>query len=212
MIFFNRSYILRFSYWCLFLVVVFGCGSGHEQEVRTIDTGLVQNPQDVVFGDDTVSATIFLYASYNCQYCRYLFSRTFPELKEHYLDKGLVKVVVKFVDFGEDPRTRYALKAASCIYRYGTYQKFHELLLADPAIVATEKFRVLIDDIMAENPDIAECILSKVDDDFSNANLEEFRKYELTGTPTMVINQHVYNGFVSFEKIDLILKKEFEIK
>lgn len=211
MIFLNRNYIIRLSCWCLLLVIVFGCGSGHEQEVRTIDANLVQNPQDVVFGNDTASATIFLYASYNCQYCRYLFSRTFPGLKETYLDKGLVKIVVKFVDFGEDSQSRYALKAASCIYRYGTYQKFHELLLADPAIVATEKFRVLIDDIMAENPDIAECILSKVDDDFLNKNLIEFRMHQFTGTPTMVINQHVYTGFVSFEKIDAILKKEFEL-
>ncbi len=208
---FKERFMVRITYCCLVLVFVIGCGTGTNQDVKTIDGNVVQNSEDVVFGNDSAENTIFLYASYNCQYCRYLFSRTFSELKQHYLDKGLVKVVVKFVDFGEDPQTRYALKAASCIYRYGTYQKFHELLLADPAIVASEKFRVLVDDIMAENPDIAECLLSKTDTDFLKENLEEFRQKQFTGTPTMVINSHVYTGFVSYEKIDAILKEEFEL-
>lgn len=207
----KRKSMTRIAYCCLTLMLLIGCGTKAKQDVKTIESNLVQNTEDIVFGNDSASNTIFLYASYNCQYCRYLFSRTFLGLKENYLDRGLVKVVLKFVDFGDDPQTKYALKAASCIYRHGSYQKLHELLLADPAIVATEKFRVLIDDIMAENPDIAECILSKAGDDFLNTNLEEFREHQFTGTPTMVINQHVYTGFISFEKIDAILKKEFEI-
>ncbi|SMO65179.1 Protein-disulfide isomerase [Saccharicrinis carchari] len=206
----KRNYIYTVCF-CLAMLVFGGCKNAQEQGVRRIEAILQQNAEDIVFGNETAKHTIFLYASYNCQYCRYLFSRTFPGLKENYLDKGLVKVVLKFVDFGEDPQTQYALKAASCIYRHGNYHKFHELLLADPAIVASEKFRALVDDIMAENTDIAQCVLSKPDSDFLKNNLKEFREHQFTGTPTMVINKHVYTGFVSFEKIDAIIKKEFEM-
>ena len=43
---------------------------------------------------------------------------TYPELKKNYLDTGKLKLVVKWLDFGERPQMLNALQAASCISRY----------------------------------------------------------------------------------------------
>lgn len=191
------------------ILLVCSCGSKKEKRYSEVVNSIEQKPEDVIFGNDTVSNTIFLYASYNCRYCRYLFKRTFPQLQEKYLDKGLVKVVVKWVDFGEDPNSLYALQAASCIYRYGYYDKFHELLLTNPSVIVSEDFRVLLDDIMTENNEIAECVLFSNSYSYLKANVTEFRANKLSGTPCLVMNKHAYGGFISFEDLEIAMKSEF---
>ncbi|WP_066632253.1 DsbA family protein [Labilibacter marinus] len=195
----------------LSLLFCFSCKTAESDNARKIKHQIHQSKEDVVFGRNEALNTMFLYASYNCQYCRYLFTRTFPKLKEEYLDKGDLKVVVKWVEFGEDVQTLNALKAASCIYRFGKYDKLHQLLLANPNIVKSEEFNILIDDIIDKNNEIAECYLLDSEYDFIKNNVNEFRSQSFKGTPTIVINDKVYSGFISFEKLDDILKQEFKI-
>lgn len=202
--------IKSYVYGVLIIFIGFGgCKSKSNKEYVEVNANIVQNPEDVVFGSNNSLHTIFLYASYNCKYCRYLFSRTFPKLTENYLDKNIVKVVVKFVELSENSNSFYALSAASCIYRFGYYEKFHELLLTNPAVVVTEDFHRLVDDIMSENYSIAQCITENKDYSNLKKNIKEFRSLKFSGTPTLVINHHAYSGYVSFENLDKILKKEF---
>jgi len=200
------------SYVCIVLIFIFGfsaCKLKPSKEYVEIKANIIQNPEDIVFGNDNSVHTIFLYASYNCKYCRYLFSRTFPNLKKKYLNKGIVKVVVKFVELSENSNSLYALNVASCIYRFGKYEKFHDLLLANPSVVLTEDFHLLVDDIMSDNIQIAQCVAEGDGYEYLKQNVREFRKLKFTGTPTIVINNHVYSGYISFKKLDKILKKEF---
>ncbi len=170
-----------------------------------------QKEEDVVFGDFVASQTIFLYASYDCDYCRYFFSRTYPDLKTNFLDNGKLKLVVKWVDFDENQQMMFALQAASCIGRFGVYEKYHQLLLVNPAVVFTEDFTQLIDDIMEDNSEIAECILNNTDYEYIRSNVNEFRENKLTGTPTFVMNNHAYSGFISYENFKKLIDKEFNL-
>ncbi len=206
--------ILQVVYYLFFIVTIalVSCNTEKKEQVVEIRKPLIQKSNDIVFGKDSASNIIFLFASYNCKYCRYLFLNTFPELREKYLDKGLIKIVVKWIDFGENEESLYALQAASCIYQFGVYDKFHELLLTNPSVIVSEDFQYLVDDIMAENSDIAECILSNKDYTYIKENVREFRKNNLKGTPCFVINKKVYSGYRSFKELDKILKKEFNFK
>ena len=175
----------------------------------TIENEIVQKTGDVVFGDNAAQKTVFLFASYNCDFCRYFFSRTYPELKTNFLDNGKLNLVVKWVDFDESPEVMKALQAASCIGRFGVYEKFHQLLLVNPTVVFTEDFSRLIDDIMEDNSEIAECILQNNEYEYLRSNVREFRENKLTGTPTFVMNNHAYSGFISYINFKKILAKEF---
>ena len=179
---------------------------------KTIQHKVQQNTGDVVFGDDGASKTVFMYASYHCDFCRYFFSRTFPELKKNFLDNGKLKLVVKWVDFNDNPQVWYALQAASCIGRFGVYEKYHQLLLVNPDVVFTEDFARLIDDIMEDNSEIAECILQNNEYAYLRENVKEFRENNLTGTPTFVLNNHAYNGFISYENFKKLVDRELDIK
>ena len=167
---------------------------------------------DVIFGDDAAPKTVFMYASYNCDFCRYFFSRTYPGLKANFLDNGKLKLVVKWVNFQDNPQVLYALQAASCIGRYGVYEKYHQLLLVNPEVVYTEDFAGLIDDIMDDNQEIAQCILENSEYEYLRNNVKEFRENNLDGTPTFVFNNHAYSGFISYDNFVKLLENEFNIQ
>lgn len=175
----------------------------------TIKNEVVQKTGDVIFGDDAAPQTVFLFASYNCDYCRYFFSRTYPDLKTNYLDTGKLKLVVKWLDFNENSQVMLALQAASCIGQFGVYEKFHQLLLVNPSVVFTDDFALLIDNIMQNNSEIEECILQNNEYAYLRLNVSEFRANNFAGTPTFVMNNHAYSGFISYNNFEKILKKEF---
>lgn len=188
-------------------VIVSACGEN--KSVNTLKNPIVERAEDVVLGNENAPATVFMYGSYHCNYCRYFFSRTYPELKKNFLDTDQVKMVIKWVDPSDNPQILRALQAASCISQYGTYEKFHELLLVNPDVIFTEDFTGLVDDIMMQNPEIEECIMSDPDFTYLRNNMKEFSNNDLTGTPTFVLNNHVYSGFISYENFVKLLKKEF---
>lgn len=179
---------------------------------ETIEKTIVQKTGDVVFGDDAAPKTMFMYASYNCDFCRYFFSRTYPDLKTNFLDAGKLKLVVKWVDFTDNPQILYALQAASCIGQFGIYEKYHQLLLVNPDVVFTEDFALLIDDIMEDNRNIAECILQNDEYAYLRENVREFRENNFTGTPTFVLNNHAYTGFISYNNFKKLIEKELDLQ
>lgn len=172
----------------------------------------VEHENDVVFGAPDAAHTIFMYASYHCNYCRYFFSRTFPKLKEEYLDTGKLKLAVKWLDLSDRPEILNALQAAVCIGKYGVYEKYHELLLVNPDVVFEPEFQELLDDIMQHNEAIAECMLHNNDYHYLRSNVAEFRNRKLAGTPSFVLDDHAYSGYLSFESIEALIAKEFESK
>jgi len=178
---------------------------------NTVKNEITQKTDDVIFGDDAAPQTVFLYASYNCDYCRYFFSRTYPELKTNFLDTGKLKLVVKWLDFDENPQIMKSLQAASCIGQFGVYEKFHQLLLVNPTVVFTDDFAELVDGIMQDNPEIEECILQNNEYAYLRKNVSEFRENNFSGTPTFVLNNHAYSGFISYINFKKIIAKEFNL-
>ncbi len=199
--------------WLTGLIVILatsGCQQkSSEKQGILLENNILEKDEDVLFGSPAAEATVFMYASYDCTYCRLFFSQTLPELEKKYLDPGKLKLLIKFLDFDENTEVLTALQAASCISRFGVFEKFHPLLVVNPEVVFTADFDLLLDDIMEDNSEIAECILQNNNFEYLRSNLKEFRANDLKGTPTFVFNNKAYRGFLSFEEFEQVLKNEF---
>lgn len=206
----TKRYLTRLILLATSLLLLAACSKSPELKPEAEVSGIGEKPEDVVFGDTDATNTIVMYASYSCTYCRYFFSRTYPQLKTNYLDKGKLKLVVKWLDFGAQPQMLHALQAASCISRFGVYDKFHELLVVNPGVVFTPEFEALVNDIMEHNELIAECILNNDNYRYLHGNVTEFREHKLSGTPAFVMKGHVYTGFRSYENLEKIMENEFQ--
>jgi len=191
-------------------LIISGCNTKPSvRKGQTLKNQVTEKAEDVVFGSPAAAYSVIMYGSYNCTYCRLFFSQTLPELEKKYLDQGTLKLVLKFIDFNENPAVLRSLQAASCISQFGDYEKFHPLLLINPGVVLTEDFNQLLDDIMENNPDIAECILNNNNYAYLHSNMEEFKSNGLTGTPTFVFGNKAFSGFLSFDEFEALLNKEF---
>ncbi|WP_373278090.1 thioredoxin domain-containing protein [Prolixibacter bellariivorans] len=58
------------------------CHNNREPKPVTLKNTVSEKPEDVVFGNKAAPATVFLYASYECTYCRYFFRPDLPGIKE----------------------------------------------------------------------------------------------------------------------------------
>jgi protein-disulfide isomerase len=165
---------------------------------------------DIKYGSDTADLTIFLYSSYNCSFCRKFFTKVYPALKTEYIDKGKVKLVVKLLDFSNNESVENSLKLAVCINKYGNFEKLNELLIAEPKVIYTDEFASIIDEFIEKDEFVAECMLGGESNNYILKNRIDFKNLNLTGTPTFVINNNIYKGYIKYNDFKNVIEKELE--
>jgi len=180
--------------------------------VVTLQESPEPKPLDIVFGSDTASLTVYMYASYSCTFCRQFFTDVYPELKKEFIENNRVKLVMRLLENTNHPDALNAAKTAICINRYGYFDKLHELLLTNSRVIFTPEFRDMVNDFTARDNLVAECILGGQADDYILQIRNEFRKFGLSGTPTFIINRNVYPGYRSYQEFRKIILYQLEKK
>ena len=170
-----------------------------------LDRTIVTHENDIVYGDPHSPATVYVYFSYKCGYCKRFFKEVYPKLKTNFLDTEKLYLVVKLVEAGQDQDMMDALQVAISVNKFGEFEKFHELLLHNSKVVYTDDFKELCDDIVSANSDIAEYILNNKAYDYLKGNHQEYVDLKLTGTPGFIINQKLYKGYLEYSEFENIL-------
>ncbi|TRX71832.1 thioredoxin domain-containing protein [Carboxylicivirga sp. M1479] len=153
---------------------------------------------DIIFGDASAPQTILLFFDYNCSYCKRFFTDVYPNLEEYYIKTGQVKLVMRLVCRGSDQVASKAYQTAICIDKYGDYSKLHALLMHKSEIIYSTHFQQLIEDYIASNELIGDCILNTNDNPIIQ-NIFQFQLLKTKGTPTFVIGDEVVSGYQDFD-------------
>ena len=175
---------------------------------QKVKTEIYEHELDIVYGADTAELTVFLFSNYSCSFCRKFFAFVYPKLKEEYIDKGKVKLVVKPVDLTNNENVINSLKIAACINEYGKFDKLNKLLLFEPQVVYTKEFSDLIDEFIEKDEYVAECMLGGESDEYIVENILNFKALKLTGTPTFIINNKIYKGYSDYDNFKKLVEKE----
>jgi protein-disulfide isomerase len=83
-----------------------------QSQVPTTDLEQPSPLGDVVLGSPDAPVTIIEYASMTCPHCAQFQAKTFPKLKERYIDTGKVRYI--FREFPLDPLAAGAFMLARC--------------------------------------------------------------------------------------------------
>ena len=165
---------------------------------------------DMVIGNADAPVTIIEYASFTCPHCATFHANTLPELTKVWLDSGKAKLI--FRDF---PLDQWALRAAMLARCAGPqrYFAFVDVLFkqqrtwaraADPLDALSRIARLggigksRFDACMADR---------SLGDSVLKSRIEGANTFEVSSTPTLIINGEKHAGVLSFEEMDALLKR-----
>ncbi len=172
----------------------------NSQVVDTLEAG---SPKTL--GDSNAPIKMIEFASLTCGHCAKFHKEVIPLLKRKYIDEG--KIYFTYNDF---PLDKFALKA-SIIARcsgdkfFGFLDVFYKkqkdwTRTKDPlkSLLKMAKIGGVKDE------DIKVCLGNKsIEDNLLKDRLKFSKKYEITATPTIILNGSKYEGDLTFEALEL---------
>ena len=172
----------------------------NSQVVDTLEAG---SPKTL--GDSSAPIEMIEFASLTCGHCAKFHKEVMPLLKRKYIDEG--KIYFTYNDF---PLDKFALKA-SIIARcsgdkfFGFLDVFYKkqkdwTRTKDPlkSLLKMAKIGGVKDE------DIKVCLGNKsIEDNLLKDRLKFSKKYEITATPTIILNGSKYEGDLTFEALEL---------
>lgn len=159
--------------------------------------GAAISADDVVLGAENAPVTLIEYASTTCPHCAAFHAEVWDELKANYIDTGRVRFV-----FREFPTPPPAVAVAGFqLARCGGaapeqyFVRISELFRQQQAMFASgsmEGIRRRLIEIGAaaglSEEQVNECITDSSAGDRVNRIIEGARQYNITGTPTLILN------------------------
>ena len=86
---------------------------------------------DPIQGDVNATVTIVEFSDYQCEFCRIFWKNTLPQLREHYIDTGKVRLVFRDFPQSVHPEANVAALAAECAKDQGKYWEYHDKVFSE---------------------------------------------------------------------------------
>ena len=171
--------------------------------------------KEVGIGDVNSKVTIKVFSSLTCPACANFHSKIFYQIKEEFIDKGLVRF--EHHPFPLDLAALNAEMIVRChvdnIKKFELLGKIYEKQKIWASGSDINKINELIKKIGLEsnlnNKDMDDCLKDEnKQDEILNQRIDAQKKYEIGSTPTIFINEKKYKGKVEYSEF----KKELEKK
>ena len=170
--------------------------------------------KEVGIGDVNSKVTIKVFSSLTCPACANFHSKIFYQIKEEFIDKGLVRF-----EHHPFPLDLAALNAEMIVRCHVDNIKKFELL---GKIYEKQKLWAVGSDINKindsikkiglesnlNNKDMDDCLKDEnKQDEILNQRIKAQKKYEIGSTPTILINEKKYKGKVEYSEFKKVLEK-----
>ena len=162
-------------------------------------------------GKEDSKITILLYESLTCSHCAKFHSDIYPDLKKNFIDKGFVKL--EYRNFPLDLAAFNAAKAAHCKISNGE-EILHFLYKNQSEWVKGETIEGLnsnLEKILKSKNfgiDYNKCINNKNIEDFVlEDRIEGVKKYNVSATPTIIINDEKFEKPLTYKNLEKTLEK-----
>ena len=191
------------------VLLSFMLGTGQAEEAKP-----VLNPlPDMSIGSKDAPIVVVNYSSLTCTHCAQFHVAVLPKIEEKYVKLGYVRII--FRDFPADQISLQAHQLAWCKgeIKYLDFVKLlfttQEKWLSAPDPQAALKTIALQNGISAEQYEA--CLKDQeLLDRIINVRLEGQKKYNITATPTIVINAKIYPRALTFDEFEAIVRPLLE--
>lgn len=163
---------------------------------------------DIVLGEHNAPVEIIFYSRFDCSACSEFITDNYAQLKEEFIEKGQVKLIIRYLVHPSKKYTLYATKCAYYAYEKGVYDSFsHQINLQYPNLDTTMIKRIVLD-LAGDEYSLEKFLQDKTIEAklFQKAAL--IRKAGITSTPTIFINGIQITGNRRYAKYKEIISNE----
>lgn len=158
-------------------------------------------------GDPDAPVTIVEYTDFQCPYCGRHVAQTFPQIKENYIDTGLVRYVFKDFPLSFHLEAEPAALAARCAHDQEAFMEMHEVLFSRQGewggqSNVTDIFVGYADELGLDTAVFSECVNSDKYVTAVQADLAEGSQIGVTGTPSFLINGNLVVGALPYSTFE----------
>ena len=158
-------------------------------------------------GSSSAPITVIKYASMTCPYCRQFQTKTFPILKQRYIDTGKIRFILREFPIGF--QSGAATIALRCVAPDKYFAAYEALLNAQPQWISQEVRHDPIFNVVKKFGLSRAAFDACYKDDALIANLnavkERGRTLGVIGTPNFFVNNKLYKSVLTMTDFDRIV-------
>ncbi len=169
------------------------------------------NVKRIYEGKSDSKITILVFESLTCSHCATFHKEIYPEIKKNFIDKGFVKL--EYRNFPLDLAAFNAAKAAHCKANNGE-EILHFLYKNQSEWVkgsSIEDLNKNLEKLLTSQNfgiDYNKCINDKKIEDFVlEDRIEGVKKYNVSATPTIIINDEKFEKPLTYKNLEKTLEK-----
>lgn len=183
---------------------VIGGISGQHSDAKPVPQITIQIGDDPWKGAQDAPITIVEFSDFECPFCKQAFPilqtilRAYPDhVRLVYLDFPLTQIHKKAFD---------AAVAAECAYRQNMFWPMHDRLFQDQQSFVRSTFLSYAEQLQLDTDVYRECLDSQSARSAVYGDIQQGRRFGITGTPTFFINGVRYEGVLSIGQLSAIIE------
>lgn len=157
-------------------------------------------------GDANAPVTIVEFLDYKCGFCGRHHEQTFPQIKENFVDEGLVKYVVR--DFPVVGGNK-AAEASRCAADQGMFWEYHDLLFSNQQ-ASEAQYKAWAGELGLNQAEFDSCLDSGEKSSAVQADFSAGQEAGVTGTPGFFVNGVKINGAQPYDVFEDAINQALE--
>jgi protein-disulfide isomerase len=167
----------------------------------------------ITLGNNDAKVKIKIFSSHTCPHCASFHINVVPKIKKEYVDTGAVQLI--FIDFPLDQAAFNASKLLHCIepknqmsFLDSIYKKQNDWTSGADISKINENLKIIAETFGVNQLEFNECLNNNVvSDKILNDRIEGQKKYSISSTPTIVINEKKLEDSLNFKNIKKKIEK-----
>ncbi len=167
---------------------------------------------DIVLGDVNAPVTFVMYTKFDCPYCKEFFKTTFIDLKTNYIERGLVKFVVRFLTTPNNVGSFFTAKSAYYVHSKNLFLDFNQkVMLVENMYNDTTAIKAALFEMVTDHSDFDTFMKSTANDNLIIKMVAKANQGGIVKTPTFVINGKVLLGNRRMAKFEEFIFEELNV-
>ena len=167
----------------------------------------------IFIGKDDAPVEIKVFSSLTCPHCANFHTKVISKIKKKYVNTGKVKII--FIDFPLDLAALSASKFLHCTEKNKQmlimdliYEKQKEWIVGNTIDEINDNLKKIATTSGINSDKIKKCFSDEaIENMVLNGRIEGHKKYSISSTPTIIINEKKYKGSNDFESLEKLIKK-----